>query len=143
MRVRKSMACGLAIMLSCGGAAGAETLGAGFAHIRANYPQAAPVQVDGHKALELRGEAYGGVNWDRVDFVFDAAGRLDHLSMSTASASYETVQRLAVLQLNPPGAAHSGVEAADDVGDSDMEIRICESDDGQVTMTFEPASTLS
>lgn len=143
MRLQKRMACWIAAVVGCAGPAGAETLGAQFAQLRYAYPQADSVQVEGHRALELRQEDYGGVHWDRVDFVFNAAGRLDHLSMSTASASYETVQRLAMLQLSPPSAASSPAAASDEDLSDDMQIRICESDDGQVTMTFEPTATLS
>ena len=146
MRLLERVACCAAIAVGLAGSAdsaGAEALGARFEQVRDTYPGAAYVKMEGRAALELKDEDYGGVHWDRIDFIFDAAGRLDHLSMSTASSSYEAVRRLAELQLTPPASTQVARMASREEVTDEMEIRICESDDGQVTMTYEPTSTLS
>ena len=134
--------CGFAALAVSAGAASAQSLGASVSSIKRLYPEAASTRVGTNTALEMKDLDYAGVRWGQVDFIFDATGHLSRLSMDTSATSYDAVLQLAQLQLNPTTAVAGLARAADDAS-PEMEIRVCESGDGKVTMTFEPVSTVS
>ena len=119
-------------------AAAAPHLGSTYKSVKADYAQAAVTGTANHgKVLELREVDYAGIRWDRVDFQFDAQDRLATLSLHTGTARYETVLAMAQMQSQQPDGVAS---TTDSVGD-DMQVRVCEGDDGAVTMTYEPAAS--
>ena len=143
MTALKRILCLGALVTAIGTSASAQSLGASLAAVKHAYPDATAVRVGGHSVLELTNIDYVGLRWSKVDFVFDATGHLAHLSMDTTAAGYADVLKLATLQMNPPMAARNGVtQAAEDASD-DMQVRVCEGDNGHIEMTFEPVSTLS
>ena len=143
MSALKRMLCLGALVTAVGTSASAQSLGASRAMVKHAYPDAVTARVGGQSALELTDIDYAGLRWSKVDFVFDATGHLARLSMDTTAAGYGDVLKLATLQMNPPAAARNGVtQAAEDASD-DMQVRVCEGDNGQIEMTFEPVSTLS
>ena len=118
-------------------AATPNRLGASFADVRAAYPEGHVVRLPGgQRAIELEGVDYRGLQWKRVDFEFDASDRLAALAMKTRAARYEQILALAEADPSP-----SQVEmTADSPIQADMQIRVCEGDDGEVTLRFEPIS---
>ena len=143
MSTLKRILCLGALVTAVGTSASAQSLGASLAAVKHAYPDATTVRVGGRSALELIDIDYAGVRWSKVDFVFDATGHLAHLSMDTIAADYANVLKLATLQMNPPTIDNSGVTKAVEEASDDMQVRVCEGDNGQVEMTFEPVSTLS
>ena len=143
MSALKQVLCLATLVTAIGTSASAQSLGASLAVVKHAYPDAVAVRVGGDAALEMTDVDYAGLRWSKVDFVFDATGHLSHLSMDTTAAGYADVLKLATLQMNPPTTGANGVtQAAEDASD-DMQVRVCEGDNGQIEMTFEPVSTLS
>ena len=140
----KQRLCLMTLVFAAGAtSASAQTLGASLSAVKHVYPQAAAVHVGARDALELSNIDYAGLRWSKVDFVFDATGHLSRLTMATAGASYDAVLKLAEVQLNPASPSVEALSRADEGASTDLQIRVCESDDGQVEMTFEPVSVLS
>ena len=127
------------IVTASSGAAQAQTLGATFSLVHQAYANARSVQMGDVQALELRDVDYAGLHWKVVDFVFNKAGRLEHLTMSSDVASYDDVLHIAATRMQEPPS----VSAAAAPGGRDLQIRVCEQRGGGVTVTYEPASTLS
>ena len=141
MRTR-TICLSLLLMSTAASTASAQALGASVAAVKRAYPAAASVRIGRARALELADVDYAGVHWSKVDFVFDATGRLDRMVMNSSAIAYEAALKLAQLQMDAPGPA-SGLETASEDASPDMEIRVCEGDSGAVTMTFEHVTTLS
>ena len=140
----KQCLCLTALVFAVGAtSASAQSLGASLGAVKHAYPQAAAVRMDARDALELSNVDYAGLRWSKVDFVFDATGHLSRLTMATTGASYSAVLKLAEVQLNSAPPSVKGLATADEDVSTDLQIRVCEGDDGEVVMTFEPVSVLS
>ena len=140
----KQRLCLTALVFTAGTtSASAQSLGASLRAVKHAYPQAAAVRVGARDALELSNIDYAGLRWSKIDFVFDATGHLSRLTMATSGASYGAVLKLAELQLNFPLPSTGGATRANEPASDDVQSRVCEGDDGQVEMTFEPVSVLS
>ena len=128
------------VLTTSGSIAHAQTLGANFSTVRQAYADAQLVRIGDARALELREVDYAGFHWKTVDFVFNSAGRLDHLTMSTDAASYEEVLKAAsVARMQEPPS----VSTAAAPGGPDLQVRVCEGRSGGVTVTYEAVSVLS
>ena len=76
-----------------------------------------------------------------MDFVFDASGHLSRLQMTSRAATYDTILRVASAQLQASGPIRS-MAAAERAG-REMQIRVCEGDGGEVTLTYEALTQVS
>ena len=126
-------------LTSLGAVAQAQTLGADFSAVRRVYADARVVRIGEAQALELRDIDYAGLHWRAVDFVFNRAGRLDHLTMTTEAASYDEVLKVASTSLKEVPS----VSTAAAVGGEDMQIKVCEQRGGGVSVTYEAVPVLS
>ena len=117
-------------------------LGMGLKDVQAQYADSSRIKLaNGETALELREVDYGGVRWARVDFVFNGYGRLESLEMHTKQMSFDQALDMANRQQSTP----DGVHDADAIGSArdNMEIRVCEGDDGEITFAYEPTTSIS
>lgn len=114
-------------------------LGASFASVQADYPQATVADAHGAgRRLELHDIDYAGLHWKTVAFVFDAQDHLQAVKLNTRTETLESVQNVVLAQMQ---ALDSGlIQAADDGADT-MQIRVCESSDSGVTLTMEPITS--
>lgn len=139
MRRRVLLAISALAIAASGGFAQAQALGATFSQVRLAYAGAKPVQVDEAKALELHDVDYAGFRWKTVDFIFNSAGGLDHLTMTSDIASYDAVLEATSARMSEVPA----ISTAAAPGGRDMQIRVCERRGGGVTVTYEAVPTLS
>ncbi len=111
-------------------------IGQSFAELTAAYPSAKPSGSAGARTLELGKLDYSGVTWSKVALAFDQARRLDHVTFTIHDVDYDALKaRLnAALDANPtPG---NGIRVANG-SPYDLEMRICQLDDGEIDVTFE------
>lgn len=127
---------GVTLAVSSANLASAQQLGASYQDVRAHYASARPAMLTtGERVLEIVETDYAGVRWARIDFIFGSGGRLSQLTMSTRKADYQAVLALAQRQNTTPSLNQA---AEDRTGD--LQIRVCESGDGEVSLTYESLS---
>ena len=123
------------------GAARAQTLrlGSSFASVQAAYRDARVTEGGDHgRELRLEDVAFAGRQWRAVAFRFDAGRRLAEVRLTARGATFEEVQQMVARALNQPS---EGLELAGASIDDDSQVRICESADGEVTVSFERRAT--
>ncbi len=111
-------------------------IGQSFAELTVAYPSAKPSGSAAAQTLELGKLDYSGVTWSKVAFTFNQARRLDHVTFTIHDVDYDALKaRLdAALDANPtPG---NGIRVAN-ASPYDLEMRICQLDDGEIEVTFE------
>ena len=59
--------------------------------IKAAFPGVVAAPGINGRVIEIKAVAVGGVKWERVEFRFDAAGRLDGLKLITKARSYDQI----------------------------------------------------
>jgi hypothetical protein len=117
--------------------AGPLALGSPSARVARAFPQAHATETDrGERALELVDVDYGGSRWSKVDFVLDSGGRLARVRLSTRAMTF------AELRARLQARYDSYVTAAEALGvaapaTDDLQLRICQSGDGSVSLTYE------
>ncbi len=111
-------------------------IGQSFAELTAAYPSAKPSGSAAAQTLELGKLDYSGVTWSKVALAFDQARRLDHVTFTIHNVDYDALKaRLdAALDANP--TLGNGIQVAN-ASPYDMEMRICQLDDGEIDVTFE------
>ena len=117
-------------------------LGSSFARVALAYPQARALVADGgERELELTDVSYGGGRWSTVDYVFDGTGRLARVRLSTRALSFAQLRAQLQTRYDAYLAAAQamGVSAR---ADDDLQLRICQSSDGAVSLTYEKPTTV-
>jgi len=112
-------------------------LGAPYSVVRTAF-------ADGHersgvrrRVLEVAAPRFAGLTWRKADFAFDPTDHLASVTLSTTEASFADIEALMTLALAQADAAPPGEEGLAQDREGDVQIRICEADDGAVTVTFE------
>ena len=122
-------------------AGGRVALGSSMARVASAYPQARAARADsGEAELELSDVTYGGGRWSKIDFVFDGAGRLARVRLSTRALSFAQLRAELETRYDNYVAAAQAVGASAPAGD-DLQLRICEAGDGAVSLTYERPTT--
>lgn len=135
--VRLGLVCLLG--MAWGGQASAQQIGTAYDAIRSRYAEARLVRLDGgRRALELVDIDHGGVRWSKIDFIFGPGDRLTNLTLSTRRASYSDVLKLAQQTIAETGTRRN---AALESAGEDMQLRVCDSGDGEITLTYEALSS--
>ena len=111
-------------------------IGQSFAELAAAYPRAKSSGTVQAATLELGSVSYSGVSWSKVVLAFDVSRHLDHVTFTVSDINYSELKaRLdATLDANP--TLSDGVQIAA-ASAYDVEMRICQLDDGEVDVTFE------
>ena len=120
---------------------GGVALGSAYAQVAHAFPGARTLRMaNGEPALEIADQGYGGARWSAVDFVFDGYGRLARVKLSTRALTF--AQLKAELQVRydtyMTAARRIGVSGP---SDDDLQLRICDTGDGAVSLTYEKATT--
>ena len=108
-------------------------LGMTLEQIQAEHPKAWVSQRAALPTLVLNNTSLAGVSWISIRLGFDAGNRLTSLTLEASSAELRLVQALIARQLAavPSDSEDALVEPSDDV-----EIRLCESSDTGLKLTF-------
>ena len=137
-----ALVAGASLVISSVACAEPTHLGTRMKEVQAQYADASRIKLpSGMTALELRNIDYGGVRWAKVDFVFNGYGRLASLEMQTKQIGFGQALDMA----NRQQSSANGLHDADSLGSAadDMQIRVCENDDGEITFAFEPTTSVS
>lgn len=111
-------------------------LGASYSLVQASFTATATAvgEAGGPRMLEVNDAQFAGMKWGKVDFTFDRSARLSSVSLTTTQVSFAQVQELMAAQLE---ASTSGMQDISQDPEGDVQIRICEKDNSEVTVTFE------
>jgi len=112
-------------------------LGVPYGVVRAAFVNAQEVSGAGRRVLEVRAPRFGGVVWRKADFAFDATNHLASVTLLTTGDSFAHIKKLMADALARADAAPPGQEGLAQDLEGDVQIRICETGDGAITVTFE------
>lgn len=87
------------------------------------------------RTLRLKNLDYAGLRWENADFTFDSLQRLSEVTLRTKSISYDALLAMAS---RVPTASGYRMSHNLEPADTGVELRVCEQDDGYVTLTYEP-----
>jgi len=141
----KQICCAIAfIILSAGymltpgfAAAAPLKLGAPFGVVRAAFANAKEIHSASQRVLEVITPHFAGVVWRKADFAFDGTDHLKFVTLSTTGYSFAQIENLMAAALAQVDAAPPGQEGLAQDVQGDVQIRICEGDKGEITVTFE------
>jgi len=112
-------------------------LGAPYGVVRAAFTDAHE-SVDGRgRVLEVPAPRFAGVVWRKADFAFDPTNHLTSVTLSMTQASFVEIENLMANALAAADAAPQGEEGLAQDREGDVGIRICQAEDGAITVTFE------
>ena len=111
-------------------------IGQSLAELTAAYPLAISSGASGARRLEIGHVDYAGVPWSKVALAFDRARRLDHVTFTIHDVDYDALKARLNAALNADITAKDGVQIAD-ASLYDLEMRICQLEDGEIEVTFE------
>jgi len=112
-------------------------MGAPFGVVRAAFANAKEIRGAGRRVLEVRTPHFAGVVWRKADFAFDGTDHLKSVTLSTTGYSFAQIENLMADALAKVDAAPPGQEGLAQDAQGDVQIRICEGDKGEITVTFE------